>query len=231
MWWSGGPAKLTVHSGFDAAELGGSLADPIVYYSTDGGSTWTASTTTAGDAKRSVCITCLAVMGNYLVAISVNGHAATQGAVRYLTPRSQITGAPGSWTQITNWTTAGRQRGAYVACDGGYILKITDVPSGATQARAVSASDLLAISGDGDVIVAVGTSAAVVRSVNRGQSWSATTTPRAWCCDAECVAVLDRNRYWVGTSGVVYYTLTGGEAAVGSPSETVVQAASPPVSV
>jgi hypothetical protein len=203
-----------------AAELGGAPGDPNVYYSTDGGSNWTASAVTPS-TQNAENITCLAVMGNYLVAISVNGQAATQGAMYYATINN-ITGAPGSWTQITSGFTAGQEpraiyvagpREAYVACDGGVILKITDVPSGVTSLGAVSASDLLAISGDGDTIVAVGTSAAVVRSVNRGQSWSATTTsPGAASLNA--VAVLDRNRYWVGNaSGVAYYTLTGGEAA------------------
>lgn len=203
-----------------ALETGAAGADPIVHYSVDGGLTWaTSSITPAANAEAPNAIR---VMGSYLVVLSPTAQGATQGGM-YISALNTVTGVPSSsWTMITTGFAATQEprdmvvlgpREAYIACDGGVILRVTDPPSGAVSLGAVSANDLSRIAASGDCIVAVGASATVVRSINRGQSFAATTTsPGAATINA--VAVLDRNRIWVGDSaGVVYYTTTGGDTA------------------
>lgn len=205
-----------------AVETGAAGAAPIVHYSVDGGSSWaTSSITPAANAEVIVAIR---VMGNYLIALSATSQGATQGGYYYTTINT-ITGVPSSsWVQVdTNFANAQEPRDmvvlspreAFICGDGGAIWRLTDVPSGPAAASVVSANDLTRIAADpsGDTIVAVGASATVVKSVNRGITFAATTTnPGAATNNA--VAVLDRFRYWVGNaSGALYYTLNGGETA------------------
>ncbi|MCL4395834.1 MAG: hypothetical protein M1482_13705, partial [Chloroflexi bacterium] len=201
-------------------EKGGAVAKPIVHYSTDGGATWgTSSIATAANAEAPCA---LRLMGPYLVALSPTANTATSGGY-YYTTINPVTGVPGStWTKVTTgfsnnqeprdmWVAGPRE--AYICTDGGEILKLTDVPSGAVSLGIVTTNDLARIKGAGDTIVAVGASATVVRSINRGLTFAVTTTaPGAAALTA--VEVLDRNRIWVGNaSGAIYYTLTGGETA------------------
>jgi hypothetical protein len=205
-----------------AVETGAAGAAPIVHYSVDGGTTWaTSSITPAANAEPIVAIR---VMGNYLIALSAISQAATQGGYYYTTINT-VTGVPSSsWVQVdTNFGATQEPRDmvvlspreAYIVGDGGNVWKLTDVPSGPAAPSAVTSVDLARVAADpsGDTIVAVGASATVVKSTNRGQTWAETTTdPGAATLSA--IAVMDRNRFWVGNaSGVVYYTLDGGETA------------------
>ncbi len=203
-----------------ACEIGAAGADMIVHYSVDGGLTWGTSTITPG--ANAEVPAAIRVMGNYLVVLSPTAQGATQGGYYYTTINT-ITGVPSSsWTMATTGFVAAQEprdmvvlgpREAYICCDGGVILRVTDVPSGATSLGAVSANDLARIHAAGDCIVAVGASATVVKSLNRGQSFIATTTSPGAAANT-AVHVLDRNRFWVGNaSGAVYYTLDGGETA------------------
>lgn len=207
-----------------AVEKGGAAAKPIVWYSLDGGATWTSSSiATAANAEAPCAIR---LMGGYLVAVSPTANTSTNGGY-YYSAINPVTGAPSStWTKVTSGFTNNQEprdmyvagpREAYLCTDGGEILRITDVPSGATSLGIVTSSDLSRIHGSGDAIIAVGASAAVVRSLNGGVSFAATTTaPGAATLNA--VNVLDRNRIWVGNaSGVVYYSLDGGETWVTQP--------------
>lgn len=203
-----------------ACETGAAGADMIVHYSVDGGLTWATSTITPG--ANAEVPAAIRVMGNYLVVLSPTAQGATQGGY-YYSALNPVTGVPSStWTMVTTGFANTQEprdmvvlgpREAYICCDGGVILKVTDVPSGATSLGAVSANDLTRIHANGDTIVAVGASATVVKSINRGQSFVATTTnPGAGTINA--VHVLDRNRFWVGdNAGAVYWTLDGGATA------------------
>jgi hypothetical protein len=203
-----------------AVEKGGAAADMIVHYSLDGGSTWASSSITPGaNAEDPAAIR---VMGSYLVVLSPTANTSTNGGY-YYTPINTLTGAPASsWTKVTAGFTNNFEprdmvvfgpREAYVCCDGGEILKITDVVSGATSLGVVTSSDLARIHGDpaSGTLFAVGSSATVVVSINRGKSFVTTTTlPGAAALTA--VHVFDQNRAWVGnSSGVAYYTLDRGE--------------------
>jgi hypothetical protein len=204
-----------------AVEKGGAAAKPIVWYSLDGGSTWASSSVSTAANAEAPCA--IRLMGGFLVVLSPTAGAATQGGY-YYSAINPVTGAPSAtWTKVTTgfvatfeprdmWVAGPKE--AYICCDSGEILRITDVPTGATSLGIVTSADLSRIHGNADSIVAVGASATVVRSLNRGTSFAVTTTaPGAATLNA--VNVLDRNRIWVGnSSGVVYYSLDGGESWV-----------------
>lgn len=204
-----------------AVEKGGASAKPIVHYSLDGGNTWaTSSISTAANAEA---IAKLGIMGRYLVALSPTANTSTRGGY-YYAELNALTGAPGAWVKVTTGFTDNFEprdmvvlgpREAYICTDAGEILKLENVTSGATSLGVFTSSDLTRItaSKDGDVIVAVGASATVLRSINRGANFSAVTTaPGSSTLNA--VAVLGPTRIMVGdSSGVVYYTETAGESA------------------
>jgi hypothetical protein len=204
-----------------AVEKGGAAAKPIVHYSLDGGSTWATSSITPAANAETPCA--IRLMGGFLVVVSPTANSATQGGY-YYSPINPVTGAPSAtWTKVTTGFTNNQEprdmwvagpKEAYLCTDGGEILRITDVPSGATSLGIVISSDLTRIHGNADCIVAVGASGKVVKSINRGGSFAVTTTD-AGAATLNAIHVLDRNRYWTGNaSGVVYYTLDGGESWV-----------------
>jgi photosystem II stability/assembly factor-like uncharacterized protein len=97
--------------------------------------------------------------------------------------------------------------------EGGYIYKSTDITAGVTAVNAgvATTSDLKRIHGNGDTLVAVGESGAIVRSKNRGQTW-ATTTLSPTSATVRAIAVVTERIFWIGTSGgKVYWTGNGGE--------------------
>lgn len=202
-----------------AVEKGGAAAKPIVHYSLDGGLTW--ATSSIAVAANAETIVKLGIMGSYIVAVSPTANTATRGGYYYAT-LNPLTGAPGSWTKVTTGFTDTFEprdmvvlgpREAYLCTDSGEILKITDVPSGATTLGVVTSSDLARISAYGNTIVAVGASGTVMRSINRGQSFAAVTTaPSANAATA--IEVLGEQRFYVGdASGGIYYTENAGETA------------------
>lgn len=197
---------------------------PYVVYSLDGGATWTSVTiATAANAEDVVAID---IVGDKLVVASKAG--GTGGAsCLYVSSLNTITGAPSSsFTKVTPaaFTVANTVNDMYVlsttevffAADGGYIYKSADVLSdmNAIDAGSATVQNLSRIAGAGDAIYAAGASGAVVKSTNRGQTFATTTTsPGAAVNQALCVK--DALTAWVGNaSGVLYYTLDGGETWV-----------------
>ena len=130
-------------------------------------------------------------------------------------------GVPGTFTKVTlaqapNDVVALSAREVYFACNGGYVYKSSDITAGVTAtgaAGSVTANNLLRIDAEDDTIVAVGASSTVIKSVNRGISFSVTTAAAfSTSTNIQAVAVLDKQRYWVGgANGRVVYTLDGGE--------------------
>lgn len=199
-----------------AVEKGGGAAKPIVHYSLDGGATWTTSSISV--AANAEAPNAIRVMGQYLVVLSPTANSSTQGGY-YYAPLNTITGAVGTWTKVLVGFTNNQKpndmavlgpREAYICCDAGEILKLTDIPGGARSLGIFSANNLTRIDASSDAIVAAGASATVLVSINRGQSFAATpTSPGAATQNA--VQVVNRNRIWVGdASGVVRYTEDGG---------------------
>jgi hypothetical protein len=201
-----------------AVAKGGAAAKPIVYYTLDGGSTW--STVSIAAAANAEDIVALRVIGSYLVAISPAANTATNGGYYYATLDS--TGTPGTFTKVTTgFVDNSAPQDAVVVGNtlwicgkAGYIYKVTDVPSGASVSSAggATSNDLKRIHGTLDVIVAVGASNTVIYSDNQGQTWGApTNTPTG---TLQAISVVSRYLWWVGLSnGTVYYTRDGGGTA------------------
>lgn len=190
-----------------------------IIYSLTGGATWVDGSITGitGTSDPSA----IAVVGSRLVIVVPSENA------YYWADLNSITGAVGAFTKVTSGFVALKNpqsiyvagpREVYFSGSGGYIYKSTDITVGVTVISAASATtqDLLRIAGNDEVIVAVGKGSTVVRSINRGATFALTTTnPSAVATDILAVAVLDRNRIWVGTlTGRLVYTLDGGESWV-----------------
>lgn len=186
-----------------------------IKYRTSVGGAWTAQAVTGiGSSKDPDRIR---VMGEYLVLLVSAENA------YYYTHINQQTGVPeASWTKVTTGIVAAKgptdmvvysANEAYLCGNGGYIYKMTDPTAGVevVNAGATVTDNLKRIHGQGDVIVAVGASTAVVISQNRGISWGEpTTAPGA--ADLQGIAVLGDGFYWVcDSAGAVYYTQSNGE--------------------
>lgn len=195
---------------------------PAVLYSTDYGATWTS--VTIGTAATGELVSAIGIVGDKLVVVAPTGGTGGRSCL-YVSSLNTATGAPSSSFAQINFTSAFTVANTvndmhvvsatevYFAAQGGYIYKSTDITSdmAVVDAGSATAQNLLRIGGSGEALYAVGASAAVVKSVNRGQTWAATiANPGAG--DNQAVAVLDNFRVWVGNDdGEVYFTLDGGE--------------------
>lgn len=188
---------------------------PQLFYSLDGGLTWTA-TSIGGSPAIARATYGLAVINGVLVVL---GQGATGGGFWY-TPLSS-TGAPTSWSVVQTGFTAGHQPwdmavlspNEIVVCGAdGYVWKASNYADGVSliDAGTVTTNVLNKIDGKGDVLVSVGGAGTVIISRDRGATWGlASASPVGTVLSA--VAVLDDYRYWVGTTlAGVYYTLDGG---------------------
>lgn len=164
--------------------------------------------------------TAIDIVGQYLVVL-----VSAENAL-YYSPINQITGVPDStWTKVTTGFVATKTPNdiyvagpneAYIAAEGGYIYKLTDVAAGVSvlSAGVATTADLVRIHGYEDVIVAVGESGTIIKSENRGATF-ATTTTSPTSATVRAVAVKDGREFWIGTSGgLAYFTLNGGETWV-----------------
>lgn len=189
-----------------------------VIYSIDGGATWSQTNITGlGGTTDPIGID---IVGNYVVVLDSAGNG------YWFAELNALTGAPGSWTNVTAGFVASKQpqdmyvvgpNEVYFCGNGGYIYKCTDIPSGVTVLDAGNATtaNLIRIGGDYEnVIVAVGESGKIVRSLNRGATWAQpTTSPTS--ATLRAVSVRSAFLFWIGTSGgKVYYTVNGGETFV-----------------
>ena len=183
-----------------------------VIYTTDGGATWSQVTVGTG-AETPVAIT---IVGTYLVVVCTTSF--------FYSDINTLTGVPGTFTEVVQsaWSTHNAkgitvlsQREVFVCGEDGYIYKSSNIPSGFVthNAGAATTADLHSISNDGgDVLVAVGVTGTVIRSSNRGETFSSTTTEPDGAVTNLSVGVKDKYQYWVGTNdGKLWYTLDGGE--------------------
>ena len=190
-----------------------------VIYTLNSGASWSEANITGLGATADP--TAIDIVGNRLVVIVTSENA-------YYWSELSAVGIPGAWTKVTTGFVAAKQpndlyvagpREVYFCGNGGYIYKSTNITAGVTvlNAGSATANDLLRIHGREETIVAVGKTSTVIRSINRGATFSTvTTSPSGISTNVQAVAVLDRNRYWVGLGlGRVMYTLDGGETAWG----------------
>ena len=193
---------------------GSSSVNGKVLYSTDYGRTWTASAIT-GLAPGSL-VNAIDIVGQYLVVVSSTDNA------YFISPINQLTGAPSStWTKVSTGFVALKQpfdlhvespNRVYFVGNGGYVYVSTNIAAGVSvlNAGATTTQNLSRIHGDSGVLLAVGASGAVMKSLNKGNSWVLTTTQLSGSLQAAGV----RSAYslWAGNSaGVTSYSDDQGE--------------------
>jgi len=160
------------------------------------------------------------IAGQYLIVVYNDG--GTGGY--FISQINQITGIPGTWTRVTTGFNSGNApndiyvatpREVYFCGVGGYVYKSENVLNGVTvlDAADTTSENLNRIDGQEETIVAVGDGAAVIYSVNRGDTFTvATNAPAAFSIDA--LEVMDSFRWWVGDSeGDISWTNNRGETA------------------
>lgn len=199
---------------------GGSPGLPAeVIYTTDGGANWNQTTITGiGAAEDPVSID---FVGSRLVVLSPTAGSATSGGY-YWADVDSDTGVPGTWTKVTSGFVNAAQprdmfvlspREVFICGDAGYIYKSVDITSGVTvlNAGVATTNNLARIDGATDVIVSVGASGTVIRSINRGATF-ATTTTLPTTSGLVSLEVFDQKRIWTGSvNGYLWYTLNGGK--------------------
>lgn len=191
---------------------------PAVTYSLDGGVTTTVvaiNGATSNDVPKAIDI-----VGQSLVAVFNDGLAGGY----FVATINSITGIPGTWVRVTTGFVSGNApndlfvsnpREVYFAAAGGFIYKSESILSGVivSDAADTTTDNLNRIDGSESTVVAVGDGAAVVYTLNRGDTWALTTNaPASFSIDA--LQVLDPFRWWVGDSeGDVLWTNNRGETA------------------
>jgi len=183
-----------------------------VVWTIDGGSTY-AQTTITG-LSNTVDPTGIKVFGNFLQILDTAGNGFWASEI------NRLSGAPGSWTNVTaGFTTNNQPNDWFVASSGlmficgqnGRIYSLTNPLAGVTETYADAGADLVRINGDGNgTIVAVGESGTIVKSINNGLTWSLVSGPTS--ATLRAVEVMNRYTFWIGShSGRFWYTLDGGE--------------------
>lgn len=187
---------------------------PSVYYTTDGGITWT-QLLINGSASTDVPVA-IDIVGQYLIVVFDDG--STGGY--FWSEINNITGVPSStWTKVTTGFTTSKQptdvfvanaREVWFSGKGGYIYKSSaNITSGVSviDAGDATTNDLNRIHALDEVIVAVGNSGNVIYSVNRGETFATTVTYPTGVASNSSVQVLSDYTWWVGDeSGGLYYT-------------------------
>lgn len=185
-----------------------------VLYSTDYGRTWTALAIT--NLGVGSLVTAIDIVGQYLVVVSSTDNA------YYITPINALTGVPSStWTKVSTGFVAAKQPNdlfvespnrVYFVGNGGYVYVSTNIAAGVSvlSAGSVTTNTLNRIHGDSGVLVAVGASGTVMKSLNKGNSWALTTTQLSGTLQA--VAARTLYSLWAGNSaGTVSYSDDQGE--------------------
>ncbi len=160
-------------------------------------------------------VTAIDIVGQYLVVL-VAGELAY-----YIAPINQLTGVPGAWTKITTGFVAAKNPNdlfvespnrVYFVGNGGYVYLSTNIAAGVSvlNAGAATVNNLSRIHGQAGTLVAVGASGAVIKSTNKGNAWTTTTTQLSGTLGA--VGVRTAYNLWAGNSaGVTSYSDDQGE--------------------
>lgn len=194
---------------------GSSAVNAAVKYNTNyGQGTWT-SVAITGLGVGSL-VNAIDIVGQYLVVVSSTDNA------YYISPINQLTGVPSStWTKVSTGFVAAKQPNdifvespsrVYFVGNGGYVYVSTNIAAGVSvlNAGATTTNNLNRIHGDSGVLLAVGASGTVIKSLNKGAAWVATTTQLSGTLQAGAV----RSTYslWAGNSaGITSYSDDQGE--------------------
>jgi hypothetical protein len=191
-----------------------SVNGKVLYNTTYGAGSWTALAIT-GLAPGSL-VDAIDIVGNYLVVVSSTDNA------YYISSINQLTGVPSStWTKVSTGFVALKQpkdlfvespSRIYFVGNGGYVYVSTNIAAGVSvlNAGATTTANLARIHGDSGVLLSVGASGAVIKSLNKGNTWVLTTTQLSGTLQA--AAVRSAYSLWAGNSaGVASYSDDQGE--------------------
>jgi hypothetical protein len=194
-------------------------AKPNVYYSTNGGATWTAISVTTAAIDDD--LNAIEVVGSYLVALCRTASSATIGGY-FISAIDPVTGIPSStFTKVTTGFVANQQPNdllvigpneIYFVADAGIVYKSTDITGGVSVKNnaGATAQNLNRIAGNSECMVAVGASNAVISSTSGGEVWTATSASPTLTA-GNAVDVINSSAWWVGgTNGKLYYTRNSG---------------------
>jgi hypothetical protein len=209
-----------VSSGADqiyALMRGGAAAKPSVLYSLDGGVTVTALSILV--AVNNEVPTAIEVMGKYLVVMSPTAQTSTNGGI-YVSTLNAL-GVPGAFVKVGTgfvdakapidmWVAGPKE--AYICAQSGYVYKITDPLSGVTVVSdgSATAQDLNRIDGTGDVIVAGHNGPGIIKSLDRGITWTNVSVAAASAPGAVVVQNKNRISFVDSSLGTILYTSDGG---------------------
>lgn len=191
-----------------------SVNGKVLYNTNYGAGSWTANAIT-GLGVGSL-VDAIDIVGNYLVVVSSTDNA------YYISPINQLTGVPSStWTKVSTGFVALKQpkdifvespSRIYFVGNGGYVYVSTNIAAGVSilNAGSTTTQNLARIHGDSGVLLVVGASGAVIKSLNKGATWISTTTQLAGTLQA--CAVRSQYSLWAGNSaGVMSYSDDQGE--------------------
>jgi hypothetical protein len=182
---------------------------------------WTVDGTTFNNVNitglsGTVTPTGIDIVGNFVVVIDTvnNGY--------WYSEINRWTGAPTSWAFVSAGFVGGRPptdifvagpNEVYFSARGGYVYRSRNIPFGVTPIHSGSATtaNLTRIDGFGSTLVAVGESGTILRSMDRGSTWTTTFSPTSGTLTT--VQVLDQFLYWIGSgTGGVWWTGQGGQS-------------------
>ena len=184
-----------------------------VVFTSDGGSTWTATPITALAANQEpLAVSCF---GSNLIIVS------TDLAGHVYTDRDDLILGIHTWVTVTTGYQAGGEPRdlfvlkpgyCWIVGAGGYVYFLDDPANAPTIQDAGSATvqDLNAIHAyDEENVLAVGDSNSVIHTTD-GETWTAVTGPSVGV-DLNCCWMKDENTWFVGTNGGrLYYTQNQG---------------------
>lgn len=197
---------------------GSPVANPSLLYSLDQGSTWyAADIDTITTSSTTSPLAGVAVIGDYVAVASSNSANYGLHFVRWDSLTSVVTP---EFTQVQTGFEATKLPQAifslgsvgFVAAKGGYVYKVTNVPSGATVLSAGSASvnDLTCIAALNENVIIAGGASNTVLVCTDGENFNAVTGP-AVGASITAVAALGAKVFLAGTStGRLFYTTNGG---------------------
>lgn len=176
----------------------------------------TSAITPAADNDELVAID---IVGKYLVVVYKNA----AGGGYFVSEINKLTGVPGTWSNVTAGFVTGFEpndiyvanpREIYFAADAGYIYKSTNILQGVAVNNFgnTTGDDLFRVHGQEETVYAAGEAGTVIYTMNRGDSWAATTVAPS----ANSVKGLDvrsDNKVWVvDAAGGIFYTNDRGES-------------------
>jgi photosystem II stability/assembly factor-like uncharacterized protein len=220
-----GPARKACKIGFIAGDTptGSPSGTSDVYYTTDYGLTWTATSTDPfASAEIIAALAVFAIGANTYRVIAARGttdagnpmevaysddNGATWTSANLGSTNALFAQAPGSLFALDQYNI-------WQVTDGGYVFVSNDGGASwtAQEEGTATSEDLHAVHFANDKVgYAVGANDVVIRTVDGGFSWATTDADPGASSTNRTVFTLDAQRAWVGTlNGRLYYTEDAG---------------------